>query len=238
MGLMHGSGLEEHLEGGLGVRRDVFHFSRHRGPVPSRTNQYSLAVRAQMAAYPDTSPLQIIPHPKSFAAQMAYTESLFPGYVMVLRSCVLFFSFSKHGPEGPDFMSKTAATGTCARGAEVALGSQKSGFSISQLSNSHTVLASGREASEKKRAEARRGQGQCWGKAGDGARELLPWTANPGAQKHFDPEHPLEGGSKGSSLACFIFPWLIQFVLWRVFALRTSHPSPNPPQSLLSARSL
>jgi hypothetical protein len=31
---------------------------------------------------------------------------------------------------------------------------------------------------------------------------------------------------------------LIQFVLWRVFALRTSHPSPNPPQSLLSARSL
>ncbi len=77
------------------------------------------------------------------------------------------------------------------------------GFSISQLSISHTVVASGREASEKKRAEARRGQGQCWGEAGagDGARELLPWTANPGAQKHFDPEHPLAGDSKGSSLA-------------------------------------
>ena len=78
------------------------------------------------------------------------------------------------------------------------------GFSISPISISHTVasVASGREASEKKRAEARRGQGQCWGEAGagDGARELLRWTANPGAQKHFDPEHPLVGDSKGSSL--------------------------------------
>jgi hypothetical protein len=72
------------------------------------------------------------------------------------------------------------------------------GFSISQLSISHTVVASGRDASEKKRAEARLGQGQCWGEAGDGARELLPWTANPGAQKHFDPEHPLAVDSKGS----------------------------------------
>jgi hypothetical protein len=57
---------------------------------------------------------------------------------------------------------------------------------------------------KKKRAEARRrrrGQGQCWGEAGDGTRELLPWTANPGAQKHFDPEHPLAGDSKGSSPA-------------------------------------
>ena len=44
-------------------------------------------------------------------------------------------------------------------------------------------------------------QGQCWGEAGDGARELLSWTANPGAQKHFNPEHPLAGDSKGSSLA-------------------------------------
>ena len=37
------------------------------------------------------------------------------------------------------------------------------GFSISQISISHTVasVASGREASEKKRAEARRCQGQC-----------------------------------------------------------------------------
>ena len=46
--------------------------------------------------------------------------------------------------------------------------------SISQLSISHTVVSSGREASEKKRAEARRGQSQCWGEAGYGARELLP----------------------------------------------------------------
>jgi hypothetical protein len=78
-------------------------------------------------------------------------------------------------------------------------------FSVSQLSISHTVVSSGREASEKKRTEARRGQGQCWGKAGDGARELLPWTANPGAQKHFDPEYPLAGDSKGSSLALVLY---------------------------------
>ena len=52
------------------------------------------------------------------------------------------------------------------------------------FSISDTVVPSGREASEQKRAEARHGQGQCWGEAGDGARELLPWTANPGAQKH------------------------------------------------------
>jgi hypothetical protein len=30
---------------------------------------------------------------------------------------------------------------------------------------------------------------KCWGEAGDGARELLPWTANPGVQKNFDPDH-------------------------------------------------
>jgi hypothetical protein len=41
--------------------------------------------------------------------------------------------------------------------------------------------------------------------AGDGAHELLPWTANPGAQKHFDPEHPLAGDSKGSSLALVLY---------------------------------
>jgi hypothetical protein len=34
------------------------------------------------------------------------------------------------------------------------------GFFISQLSISHTVVATGRETSEKKRTEARRGQGQ------------------------------------------------------------------------------
>ena len=78
-------------------------------------------------------------------------------------------------------------------------------FSISRLSISPTVVSCGREASEKKRAEARRGRGQCWGEAGDGARELLPWTANPGAQKHFDPEHSLAGDSKCSSLALVLY---------------------------------
>jgi hypothetical protein len=56
-----------------------------------------------------------------------------------------------------------------------------------------------------RRREARRGQVQCWGEAGDGARKLLPWTANPGAQKHFDPEHLLAGDSKGSSLALVLY---------------------------------
>ena len=49
------------------------------------------------------------------------------------------------------------------------------------------------------------GQGQCRGEAGDGARELLLWTANPGAQKHFDPEHSLAGDSKGSNLALVLY---------------------------------
>jgi hypothetical protein len=49
------------------------------------------------------------------------------------------------------------AIGRGHRDVDAAFGS----FSISQLSISHTVVASGREASEKKRAEARRGQGQC-----------------------------------------------------------------------------
>ena len=39
-------------------------------------------------------------------------------------------------------------------------------------------------------------KGKAWsgsklGRAGDGARELLPWTACPGTQKNLDPEHPL-----------------------------------------------
>ena len=63
--------------------------------------------------------------------------------------------------------------------------------------------------------------------AGDGARELLPWTAGPGAQKNFDPEHPLAGDSKGRSLALVLC--LIQFV-WRLpsLALSISHPPPIP----------
>ena len=56
---------------------------------------------------------------------------------------------------------------------------------------------------------------------------LLPWTAGPGAQKNFDPEHPLAGDSKGSSLALVLY--LIHFV-WRLpsLALCISHPLPIP----------
>ena len=48
------------------------------------------------------------------------------------------------------------------------------------------------------------------GRAGDGARELLPWTAGPGMQKNFDPEHLLAEDSKGRSLALVLYPCLIQ----------------------------
>ena len=97
-------------------------------------------------------------------------------------------------------------------------------FSICQLSISHTVVSSGREASEQKRAEARRGQGQCWGEAGDGARELLPWTANPSAQR-FDPEHPPRDGRtpRTEALRSLYIPHLTQFV-FRVLALHITHP--------------
>ena len=65
------------------------------------------------------------------------------------------------------------------------------------------------------------------GQAGEGARELFPWTAGPGAQKNFDPEHPLAGDSKGCSLALLLY--LIQFVSCpSSLALCISHPLPIP----------
>jgi len=62
------------------------------------------------------------------------------------------------------------------------------------------------------------GESKAWSRsrlewAGDGARELLPWTAGPGAQKNLDPEHPLARDSKGRSLALVLY--LIQFVSCR-----------------------
>ena len=50
-----------------------------------------------------------------------------------------------------------------------------------------------------------RAAGKAWsrsglGRAGDGTRELLPWTAGPDTQKNFDPEHPLARDSKGRNL--------------------------------------
>ena len=88
-----------------------------------------------------------------------------------------------------------------------------------------------------KELERRRGQGQCWGEAGDGARELLPWTAGPGAQKNFDPEHPLARVSKGSSLALVLY-FLVSYSLCCVSShyVSRNHPG-NPPPSLFPARS-
>ena len=64
------------------------------------------------------------------------------------------------------------------------------------------------------------------------ARKLLPWTAGLGAQKNFDPQHPLARDSKGRSLALVLFLCLTQFVLCGL-ALRISHPPANPPTSLV-----
>ena len=90
------------------------------------------------------------------------------------------------------------------------------------------------------RAKARRGQGQSWGglPPGDGARELLPWMAGPGAQKNFDPEHLLEGDSKGSRLALGLC--LIQFFVASSFLPRTIYlaPTADPPWSPTPTRSL
>ena len=61
------------------------------------------------------------------------------------------------------------------------------------------------------------------------ARELFPWTAGPGTHKYFDPEHPLAGDSKGSSLALVLCK--IQSPLHlpsSLLALFISHPLPIP----------
>jgi hypothetical protein len=56
----------------------------------------------------------------------------------------------------------------------------------------------------------------------------------PARRSTLIPSTPLRGTPR---CARFIFPCLIQFVLWRVFALRISHPVPNPHRSFLPARS-
>ena len=68
-------------------------------------------------------------------------------------------------------------------------------------------------------SSGKRAEGRAWsrsrlGRAGDEARELLPWTAVPGAQKNFDPEHPLARDFKGRSLALVYISRSMQFVLW------------------------
>jgi hypothetical protein len=79
---------------------------------------------------------------------------------------------------------------------------------------------------------AAREQSKAWsrsrlGRTGDGARELLPWTAGPGVQKNFDPEHPLARDSKDRSLVFLLY--LIQFVSCpSSLALCISHPLPIP----------
>ena len=50
------------------------------------------------------------------------------------------------------------------------------------------------------------------------SRSML-WPANPGAQKHFDSEHPVAGDSKGSSLALVLY----FVVLYSLFCVVFSH---------------
>jgi hypothetical protein len=75
-------------------------------------------------------------------------------------------------------------------------------------------------------------KGKAWsrswlGRAGDGARELLPpWTAGPGAQKNFDPNTSC-GGLQGQKPCALLYSCLIQFVLC-VLALRIPHRLPIP----------
>ncbi len=74
---------------------------------------------------------------------------------------------------------------------------------------------------------ARRWSRSRLGRAGDEARELLPWTAGPGAQKNFDPEHPLAGDSNGlQPCAPSIFNTVC--VVSSSLALCISHPLPIP----------
>jgi len=84
------------------------------------------------------------------------------------------------------------------------------------------------------RAEGKACSRSRLGRAGDEARELLPWTAGPGAQKNFDPEHPLARDSKGRRLALLLYSCLIQFVSCRPashYVSRTHCRSPAVPHA-------
>ena len=76
---------------------------------------------------------------------------------------------------------------------------------------------------------ARRGQGQGWGTAGDGARALLPWTAGPGAQRTLIPSTSSRRTLRQKP--CSSFVCLIQFVFICVSLhdVRTRPPTPCSP---------
>jgi hypothetical protein len=61
-------------------------------------------------------------------------------------------------------------------------------------------------------------------RAGEGARELFPWTAGPGTHKYFDPQHPLAGDSLALVLCNIHSPLRLPSSL----ALFISHPLPIP----------
>jgi hypothetical protein len=95
------------------------------------------------------------------------------------------------------------------------------------LVNHHFPVALG-ESTCRKWSESTKGKawsGSELGRAGDGARELLPWTAYPGTQKNLDPEHPLARDSRGRRLALDLYLCLIQVVWCGVLALCASRGS-------------
>jgi hypothetical protein len=97
------------------------------------------------------------------------------------------------------------------------------------LVNHHFPVVLGESTCQKwsESTKSKAWSGSELGRAGDGARELSPWTACPGTQKNLDPEHPL-ARERGRHLALVLYPCLIQVVLCRVLALCASHPLPLP----------
>ncbi len=86
--------------------------------------------------------------------------------------------------------------------------------------------------SREQRAESKAWSKSRLGRAGDGERELLPWTAGPDTHKYFDSDHPLARDSKGRSLV-LVFYSIIQFVWHLPSRPRTMYlaPTADPPHS-------
>ena len=76
---------------------------------------------------------------------------------------------------------------------------------------------------------ARRGQGQGWGTAGDGARALLPWTAGPGAQRTLIPSTSLQRTPRAEALPLVVCLFNTVWVCLPSHDVRTHPPTPRRP---------
>ena len=95
------------------------------------------------------------------------------------------------------------------------------------LVNHHVPMVLGESTCRKwsESTKCKAWSGSKLGRAGDGALELLPWTACPGTQKNFVPKDPLARDSKGRRFALSYISRLIRFVL----CPRTTYHSPIVP---------